>query len=93
MDAQRSIYPQRVRKKSVGQFRGLSRKLRESMRCKEAALEHWSLVAKYLKTRPREYRKWMRSVRFTPRGSEKRALGNFMSVRVHRAMERELQDT
>ena len=30
MDAQRSIYPQRVRKKSVGQFRGLSTKLRES---------------------------------------------------------------
>ena len=34
----------------------------------------------------------MRSVRFTPRGSEKRALGNFMSVRVHRAMEREYRN-
>ena len=40
MDAQRSIYPQRVRKKSVGEFPGLSTKIRESMRFKAAALEH-----------------------------------------------------
>ena len=34
-----------------------------------------------LKTRPRDYQKWIRSVRFTPRGSEKRALGCFMQCR------------
>ena len=51
MDAQRAIYPQRVGKKSVGQFRGLSTKLGESMRFKAAAPEHgsmrrpWNMVA------------------------------------------------
>ena len=44
MDAQRSIYPQRAQRKSFGQFRGLSRKLRESMRFKATALENGSML-------------------------------------------------
>ena len=32
-------------------------------------------VAHFAKSKPRDYRKWIRDVRFTPRGSEKKALG------------------
>ena len=64
MDPQRPIYPQRVRKKSVGLI--------------------YAMAVKNVESRPREYQKWMCSIRFTPIGSEKRALCNFMTVRVTR---------
>ena len=35
------------------------------------------MSSRNLKTRPRDYRKWTRSVRFTPKGSEKKELGRF----------------
>ena len=35
------------------------------------------MSARNLKTRPRDYQKWIRSVRFTPRGSQKKELGRF----------------
>ena len=34
-------------------------------------------LAHLAKTKPRDYRKWIRSVRFTPRGFEKKELGRF----------------
>ena len=34
-------------------------------------------LAHFAKSKPRDYRKWIRSVRFTPRGFEKKELGRF----------------
>ena len=38
-------------------------------------------LAHFAKSKPRDYRKWIRSVRFTPRGSEKRALRRFETTK------------
>ena len=46
-----------------------------------ADLFHSSLVEKQLKIRPREYQTWLRSVRFTPRGSEKYPFHDFCRSR------------
>ena len=34
-------------------------------------------LAHFAKSKPRDYRKWIRSVRFTPKGFEKKELGRF----------------
>ena len=38
-------------------------------------------LAHFAKSKPRDYRKWIRSVRFTPRGFEKKELGRFDAFR------------
>ena len=65
MDPQRPIYPQMVRKKSVGRFHGKFQLIRNSDKLK--IKQFWQTN---VKTSPRDYRKWIRSVRFTPKGSE-----------------------
>ena len=65
MDPQRPIYPQRVPNKK--NWADLS----------HLALAHLTDLEDFAKSKPRDYRKWIRSVRFTPRGFEKKELGRF----------------